>query len=102
MQIRAFYWTIGGVVLALITEFGYMVTDMGHYGLFKLPITELLDCYIIGQLVECVDIGCELKIILWSRLDVHRAEYKHLVGAPRIQYLRNRFSASNRRNLILI
>jgi hypothetical protein len=26
-----------GVVLALITVFGYMVTDMGHYGLFKLP-----------------------------------------------------------------
>jgi len=26
-----------GVVLALITVFGYMVTDMGHYGLVKLP-----------------------------------------------------------------
>jgi len=26
-----------GVVLALITVFGYMLTDMGHYGLFKLP-----------------------------------------------------------------
>lgn len=26
-----------GVVLALIIVFGYMVTDMGHYGLFKLP-----------------------------------------------------------------
>lgn len=26
-----------GVVLALITVFGYMLTDMGHYGVFKLP-----------------------------------------------------------------
>jgi hypothetical protein len=23
--------------VALITVFGYMLTDMGHYGLFKLP-----------------------------------------------------------------
>jgi len=26
-----------GVVLALVTVFGYMLTDMGHYGVFKLP-----------------------------------------------------------------
>jgi len=26
-----------GVVLGLITVFGYMLTDMGHYGVFKLP-----------------------------------------------------------------
>lgn len=26
-----------GVVLALIIIFGYMLTDMGHYGVFKLP-----------------------------------------------------------------
>ena len=26
-----------GVVLALITVFGYMLTDMGHYGVFKFP-----------------------------------------------------------------
>jgi hypothetical protein len=26
-----------GVVLALITVFGYMLTDMGHYRVFKLP-----------------------------------------------------------------
>jgi hypothetical protein len=33
----AFLLDYRGVVLALITVFGYMVTDMGHYGLFKLP-----------------------------------------------------------------
>lgn len=26
-----------GVVLGLVTVFGYMLTDMGHYGVFKLP-----------------------------------------------------------------
>jgi len=26
-----------GVVLALITVFGYMLTDLGHYGVFKAP-----------------------------------------------------------------
>lgn len=26
-----------GIVLALIVIFGYMLTDMGHYGVFKLP-----------------------------------------------------------------
>jgi hypothetical protein len=26
-----------GMVLGLITIFGYMLIDMGHYGLFKLP-----------------------------------------------------------------
>lgn len=26
-----------GVVLALVIVFGYMLTDMGHYGVFKLP-----------------------------------------------------------------
>lgn len=26
-----------GIVMALIIIFGYMLTDMGHYGLFKLP-----------------------------------------------------------------
>jgi hypothetical protein len=26
-----------GVVLALVTVFGYMLTDLGHYGVFKLP-----------------------------------------------------------------
>jgi hypothetical protein len=33
----AFLLGYRGVVLALITVFGYMLTDMGHYGLFKLP-----------------------------------------------------------------
>ena len=33
----AFLLDYRGVVLALITVFGYMLTDMGHYGLFKLP-----------------------------------------------------------------
>ena len=33
----AFLLCYRGVVLALITVFGYMLTDMGHYGLFKLP-----------------------------------------------------------------
>jgi hypothetical protein len=32
----AFLLGYRGVVLALITVFGYMLTDMGHYGLFKL------------------------------------------------------------------
>ena len=26
-----------GIVLALVIVFGYMLTDMGHYGVFKLP-----------------------------------------------------------------
>ncbi len=26
-----------GLVLALVAVFGYMLTDMGHYGVFKLP-----------------------------------------------------------------
>jgi hypothetical protein len=33
----AFLLGYRGVVLALITVFGYMLTDLGHYGLFKLP-----------------------------------------------------------------
>jgi len=33
----AFLLCYRGVVLALITVFGYMLTDMGHYGLFKRP-----------------------------------------------------------------
>ena len=33
----AFLLDYRGVVLALITVFGYMLTDMGHYGVFKLP-----------------------------------------------------------------
>jgi hypothetical protein len=34
---RAFLLDYRGVVLGLITVFGYMLTDMGHYGFFKLP-----------------------------------------------------------------
>jgi len=30
-------WDYRGVVIALIVVFGYMLTDMGHYGVFKLP-----------------------------------------------------------------
>lgn len=33
----AFLLDYRGVVLALISVFGYMLTDMGHYGVFKLP-----------------------------------------------------------------
>ena len=33
----AFVLDYRGVVLALITVFGYVLTDLGHYGLFKLP-----------------------------------------------------------------
>jgi energy-coupling factor transporter transmembrane protein EcfT len=33
----AFLLGYRGVVLALIAVFGYVLTDMGHYGLFKLP-----------------------------------------------------------------
>jgi sterol desaturase/sphingolipid hydroxylase (fatty acid hydroxylase superfamily) len=33
----AFLLGYRGVVLVLITMFGYMLTDMRHYGLFKLP-----------------------------------------------------------------
>ncbi len=33
----AFLLDYRGVVLALVTVFGYMLTDMGHYGVFKLP-----------------------------------------------------------------
>jgi hypothetical protein len=33
----AFLLDYRGVVLALITVFIYMLTDMGHYGVFKLP-----------------------------------------------------------------
>lgn len=33
----AFLLDYRGVVLALITVFGYMLTDLGHYGVFKLP-----------------------------------------------------------------
>ena len=33
----AFLLGYRGVVLALITVFGYMLTGMRHYGLFKLP-----------------------------------------------------------------
>ena len=36
LGIRPFLLCYRGVV-ALITVFGYMLTDMGHYGLFKLP-----------------------------------------------------------------
>jgi Na+/H+-dicarboxylate symporter len=35
--VPAVWQVTGAYVLALITVFGYMLTDMGHYGVFKLP-----------------------------------------------------------------
>lgn len=50
-----------GVVLALITVFGYMLTDLGHYGVFKAPRykTKAELFWLVGTVV--VIAGCITK-----------------------------------------
>ena len=63
-------------------------------------IAEFSNCEIAGKFAKRINVRSELEIFFRSRLNIDGAEYKHLIWSAGFHYFRNRFSVSDRRNLI--